>query len=288
LNSAHVYKRHSFISKDERVPIPTVNTKRDAIYSMGEPKDEEAISTDTFSPESDTIAINPDTEGILDEDFIHSGRDINGTSSEDTEHRTQARKHIKKQSLNNAEENKDKTEYVLVKDTLAVIYKKELEALTQSAVEHAYFDALNKKKNELKDCISSAQRILDELIQKHEEYMAQYTNELKYMAIEIAEKMILEKISIDDAILKKLVLKNIKSVKNAEWINCELSERLVGLVDLINKELEMPEYKGKTSVVADADADDTCRITTGAGTIISTITVQADNLRKAFTEADKE
>ena len=100
--------------------------------------------------------------------------------------------------------------------------------------------------------------------------------------------MLLEKIDVDDTVLKKLVLQNVKNVKNAVWINVELSERLVGLVDSVKKELESSDYKGRISVFAVAEKEDTCRITTDEGTIVSTIGVQADNLRKAFREADRE
>ena len=108
------------------------------------------------------------------------------------------------------------------------------------------------------------------------------------MAVDIAEKMLLEKINMDDAVLKRLVLQNLKNVKTAEWISVELSERLVGLVDSVKKELDAAEFKGRVSVSAVAEKEDTCRVTTEDGTVVSTISVQADNLRKAFREAEKE
>ncbi len=284
MNSAHVYKRHNFVSKDECVRIPDGNIKRNAINLLAE-QDEE-ISSDAFLTPSDTIAINSNPAGIPDKDPINSDKYLKGEANSDFEHQPETKKQTKK-AANTAgiEQEPDK-------EALSLIYKKELEALSKAAAEaaaqSAYFDALNKKKCELKECISDVQMLLNELTHKHEEFIEHYTNELKYMAVDIAEKMILEKISADDAILKKLVLQNIKTVKNAEWINVELSERLVGLVDYVKKELEMPEYKGRTSVYTVTDKDDTCRVTTDEGTIVSTISVQANNLRKAFKEADEE
>ncbi|MFB0921275.1 MAG: hypothetical protein QMB62_10420 [Oscillospiraceae bacterium] len=276
MNSAHVYKRHNFVSKDESVRIPQSDVKHDAINLKVEP-DEEDISTVIFSPGSDTIAINPDSAGISENDSVSPG---------DFEQQPETKKQRKRVS------HAIVGEQTADKEALSLIYKKELEALSKAAVEaaaqSAYFDALNKKKSELKGCISDVQKLLNELTQKHEEFIEQYTNELKYMAVDIAEKMILEKISADDAILEKLVLQSVKSVKSAEWISVELSERLVGLVDYVKKELEMPEYKGRTSVNTVTGEIDTCRVTTDEGTLVSTINVQADNLRKVFKEADKE
>ena len=288
MNNAYVYKTHSFVSKNECVRIPDGNIKHDAINLVVFPKSEDEILDNSIAAESDTIAINPNPAGIPDEPSVNSDCCLNDKFSENSESVQDAHKPRKKAAHHNVEVSTLDNVSLADRETLSVIYKKELDLLSQSVAEAAYFDALNKKKRELKDCISDVKTTLDELVKKHEEFMEQYTNELKYMAIDIAEKMICDKIKSDDEVLKKLVLQNIKSVKSAEWINVELSEKLVGLVDSIKTELETPEYKGRTSVVPVADKDDVCRITTEDGTIVSDIGVQADNLRKAFREADKE
>ena len=284
MNSAHVYKRHSFIS-NECVRIPDEDIKHDAIEPLSGPRSEEEMS---FSVESEATEVNSDAARIAEP--VNSDDCLNGTVSDDAGHETELKKQGKRADLNSPVEIKSNPDQVPDKEALSLIYKKELDELSraaaQAAAQSAYFDALNKKKCELKECISDVQTLLNELTHKHEEFIEQYTNELKYMAVNIAEKMILEKISDDDEILQKLVLQNVKSVKNADWIGVELSERLVGLVDYIKKELEMPEYKGKANVNMVADKIDTVRITTEDGTLVSTISVQANNLRKAFKEAD--
>ena len=275
MNSAHVYKRHNFVSKNECVRIPDGNNKHDAINLVVE-QNEEETSSGVFSVSSDTIAINPTPAGIPNKENSGSGDSV--YLPETKKQRKEADSTIS-------------TGKVADKATLSLIYETELEALAkasaQAAAQTAYFDALNQKKCELKDCISSVKTMLNELSQKHQEFIENYTNELKYMAVDIAEKMILEKISADDSVLNKLVLQNVKAVKNADWIGVELSERLVGLVDYVKKELEMPEYR-KASVTTVADKEDTLRITTDEGTLVSTISVQANNLRKAFQEAEDE
>ena len=287
LNSAHVYKRHSFISNDESVRIPEVNIKHDAINRTVTAIDEEAL-VNTCSDESDYTGINQKSAGKTIEDSINFGEGLKDALSEGGDQHTGCKDIKNNTNHKNAGGNALDSYSTADKEALSAIYKKELEEITQAAVESAYFDALNKKKRELKESISNVQRILDELVQRHEEFIEQYTNELKYMSIDIAEKMLLEKISVDDVVLKKLVLQNLKNVKNAEWINVELSEQLVGLVDSVKLELEAAEYKGRTNVLAVAEKEDTCRITTEEGTLVSTISVQADNLRKAFREAEKE
>lgn len=287
MNSARVFKGHGFVPNDESVRIPDREINHDVISMMGAQENEEEESPDSILYESDPISVFPTSEAIPDNNPINAPPGVKDVMPNDAEQQPELKKHRKKTDLAT---NINNDGNVADKERPSLLYKKELESLSkaaaQAAAQSAYFDALNQKKRELKNCISDVQRLLNVLIEEHEEFIEEYTKELKYMAVDIAEKMILEKIPADDGILNRLVLENIKTVKKAEWISVEVSERLVGLVDFVKVELEKPEYKGKTHVVAVSDNDDICRITTNEGTTVSTISVQANNLRKAFSEAD--
>ena len=171
-------------------------------------------------------------------------------------------------------------------EELRELYENELAELCGAVGEQAYHDAVSRKTTELKDCIDSVKALMDEMALQQQEYMRQYTEELKYMAVDIAEKLVLEKISEDDAILQRLVLQSVNSVKNAEWLNVEVSERLVGLVDYLRKELAKPEYNGKATVFPIQGTDGLCRVTTEDGTIVCSIEAQAETLREAFRRAE--
>ena len=84
------------------------------------------------------------------------------------------------------------------------------------------------------------------------------------------------------------MLQSVSSLKNAAWLNVEISERLVGLVDFIRKELDKPEYNGRATAFPVAGTDGICRVTTEDGTIVSSIEAQAQNLRSAFREAERQ
>lgn len=171
-------------------------------------------------------------------------------------------------------------------EELRQIYENELKELCKNTAEQAYYDALNRKKAELRECVDSVKNLMDQMAQAQQEFIRQYSEELKFMAVDIAEKIILQKISEDDAFLQPLVLQSIGSLKNAQWLNVEISERLVGLVDFIRGELDKPEYSGKATVFPVAGTDGLCRVTTEDGTIVSSIEVQAQNLRDAFRDAE--
>lgn len=274
MNSAHVFKRQSFIAKNERVRIPDANIKHDAINLKG--------ADENYEP-----AINPRVTDEDDNNAIEAEICLSETITEEKNLQAEKVRADKKEFRKDAHQDAEEFSREPSTQTLSETYKRELEELSASVAENAYYDALTKKKGELRDCISSVQNMMDELTSKHNEFIEQYTYELKYMAVDIAEKMMFEKISEDDAILHRLVLQSVNSVKNAEWLRVELSERLVGLVDFMKKELEKPEYKGRAHVFPVAGTDDICRVTTDEGTIVSTIGVQANNLRKAFMEADR-
>lgn len=283
MNSVHVYKRHNVVSINECIHIPAGDTKWDAANRAAKAKEEAANGMPAKTGE----AVHPAAAAEKKDADGSPEKRPNGAVSKDARP-AKAEAPTGKPDAGQKGKKPEGGGRALSKEELSSIYKKELRELAQSAAENAYYDALNKKKHELKDCVSNVQKVLDELIREHEEFIEQYTGELKYMAVDIAEKMLLDRISADESVLQGLVLRNIKNVKNAQWINVEVSERLVEVVGAVKKELEQSEFKGKTNVIAVADKEDTCRITTEEGTVVSTIRVQAENLRKVFREAERE
>jgi len=245
------YKIPNFVSKNERVRIPDVDYER--------------------MQQRDNCSIK-----ISEIVFPSEANSSEMTSGEESEN-----------SDSKKQEEEKLLPKIISKDELKAIYEQSLKELAASVAQQAYYDSLNKKKAELKDCINGVQALLDEMVTAHKQFIEEYTNELKYMAVDIAEKIILEKISEDDLILQRLVLQTVNNVKNAEWLNVEISERLVGLVDSIKKELDKPEYNGRAFVFPVAGTDSICRVTTNDGTVVSTIEVQTDNLRKTFREFEQ-
>lgn len=252
----NVYKHHHLISKGERVKIPAY----DDILPRPEPEEDSGIAD------------------IQEEDESLAGDTASGDYPE-----------VAEQESREAEKDTEAAKAKLPdKQELKMLYEQELKELADNMAQQAYFDALKQKKAELRDSIAGVQSLMDELVIGHRQFIEDYTNELKYMAIDIAEKMILEKISEDDLILQRLVLQTVNGVKNTEWLNVEISERLVGLVDTIKKELEKPEYNGRAFVFPVSGTDSVCRVVCNEGAIVSSIEVQAENLRKEFRNYDKQ
>ena len=119
-------------------------------------------------------------------------------------------------------------------------------------------------------------------------YMKEFTEELKYMALDIAERVLHKEIDEDKHALESLALQLVSEVKDASWINVEVSEHVDGLADSLKGKLQKAE-QGKTVFVEVKEVPpDTCRIVTEEGVVDATLSIQLKQLRDAFVKAEME
>ena len=185
------------------------------------------------------------------------------------------------------EEPQEKLVYP-TREELAEFYRDELNAIALEVEIKAYSDALQSKKAELQQSIDSISQKINEMEELQKAYLLDYEKKLKFFAIDIAEKLVCRKISEDDLYLQELVTKTVSECKGTNWLTLEVSDSLAGLVEAAKVELSKPEYRGVAEIKPIACADDTCVVSTETGAVVATISVQADNLRLAFREAEME
>ena len=178
--------------------------------------------------------------------------------------------------------------YYPTREELAEFYRDELNAIALEVEIKAYSDALQSKKAELQKSIDSISEKINEMEELQKTYLEDYEKKLKFFAIDIAEKLVCKKIGEDDLFLNELVTKTVSECKGTNWLTLEVSDALAGLVEAAKQELSKPEYRGVAEVKPVACADDTCVVRTETGAVVATISVQADNLRLAFREAEME
>ncbi|MBR2876099.1 MAG: hypothetical protein IKC01_03075 [Clostridia bacterium] len=174
------------------------------------------------------------------------------------------------------------------REELAEFYRDELNAIALEVEIKAYSDALQSKKDELQQSIDGISQKINEMEELQKAYLEEYEKKLKFFAIDIAEKLVCKKIDEDDLFLKELVLKTVSECKGTNWLKLEVSDALANLVEAAKQELAKPEYHGVAEVAPVACAGDTCVVSTETGAVVATISVQADNLRLAFREAEME
>ena len=173
------------------------------------------------------------------------------------------------------------------RDELTEYYHAELDEIRHHAAEQAYTEAVIKRRGELAECIKRVEIDLEEVQNLQNKFMTQYAKELKYFAIDVAEKLISEKVKTDDKILKKLVMQTVDGIRSSSWLDIELSEKLVGLIEEIREDLKKSEVHGRITISPMAHPTTTCRINTEEGTVVSSVGVQAENLRKLFRTMDE-
>lgn len=191
------------------------------------------------------------------------------------------------ETVTEPEEEVEKIVYP-TREEMAEFYRDELNAIALEVEVKAYSDALQEKKAELQRSIDSISEKINEMEKLHSDFLTEYEKKLKFFSIDIAEKFIQKKIDQDDLYLKELVTKTVSDCKNTNWMKVEISDALAGLVEVVKQELSKPEYHGVAEVAPIACAGDTCVVSTETGAVVATISVQADNLRLKFQEAEME
>ncbi len=175
----------------------------------------------------------------------------------------------------------------LTREELIAFYQPELQRICEEESQRAYADARMRKAGELKQCIAEVEQRMEELEDQQHAYMAAYAKNLKYLAVEIAEKFINQQIDENSKTLQKLVLNTIGKVKNANWMTVELSDRLVELIGCLKMELQKPEYHDGAELAPLSAPADTVRVTTDSGTVDASVSVQAKNLKSLFDSMDE-
>ena len=258
-----ILKYNGFLAPQDSVKIPDLSLFEDS-YDEEELLDDE--SGDSESEDLESQQLKSDDFKLA---FIEDAEDIPPPIEEEIIEKSFTPEYMSRAEL---------TEY----------YHKELEEIRRDAAIQGYEDAVLKKRGELAACVKTVELKLVEVQKLHDNFLEKYAQELKYLSIDIAEKIIMHKIQDDDKILKKLVLHTIASVRKSGWLDVEISEHLVSLVEDLRGELEQSTTHGRITVSPMACENGTCRVNAEEGTLVSSVSVQADNLRELFRDADMQ
>ncbi len=158
------------------------------------------------------------------------------------------------------------------------------------ARQEAYQVALQKRRGEIAQSIKNVDSKLEEIQKLHLDFLKKSAFELKFLAVDIAQKFVLTKLESNDTLLESLVVNTVANIKNTSWLDVEVSETLVSLIEVLKDQLHSGDTSGGrvTTITPKPCAIDTVRVNTEEGTVVSTISTQADNLRTYYEEMDKE
>jgi flagellar assembly protein FliH len=173
-------------------------------------------------------------------------------------------------------------------NTLLPEFQEELRRRVETALDRAYREALLERQEEIHRSLEVLSQGLGQLQEAHRTYIKEFTEELKYMALDIAEKILQKEITADPGALETMTLQLVSEVKNTPWINVEVSEQMDGLAERLKRQLSKAEQGKSIFVTAKDIPADGCRIETEDGIIDATLSVQLSQLRQAFVQSEEE
>lgn len=152
-----------------------------------------------------------------------------------------------------------------------------------AALEDGYRDGVRAKQEEIDACMLKMNQYLSELKIEQEEYFDEYASELKFTALEIAEKIVAQKLETDENVIIPLVRSAVKTLREVNWIKVEVSDKLKNAAAEL--ETVLSEAKSSQSIEVelrrDADAG-TCVVHTAEGVIVASVLQQIENIREYF------
>ena len=119
-----------------------------------------------------------------------------------------------------------------------------------------------------------------QLAQQQRQYFIRYEKALPDLALEIAGKVMEHAIQTDPLVLEPLVQRAVAQVKNAEWLEVQVSQQLPELAQELRKELQEWTDARHVEVTTDQNELGACVVHTPQGIIDASVSTQLDNLNK--------
>lgn len=167
--------------------------------------------------------------------------------------------------------------------------QKKADQIKSIAYEKGYSEGAQARNRLVTENIDSIHQAISEMKNDQDEYFDVYARELKGLSVDVAEKLICQKLEDDDKLLFSLVKRAIRSIRDAEWIKVEVSDKLKNSASQLEKELSDIKENQRVEVELRRNADKgTCVIHTAEGVIVASVLTQLQNIREYFSEYTDE
>ncbi len=193
----------------------------------------------------------------------------------------QIRRTIEKNALEKANEVSHKVLQSARQEREKILAQAQEDAkrIRTEAQQTAYQDVLNKKHQQIDECISRVNSLLEDLQKQQQSFLQQYEDGLFSIALEIAEKVVRTSIPQHEELMVPLVREAVSTVKNADWISVEVSDQLPGLVEKLKQEFAAWKSIQVSGIGLPVDG---CFVNTPDGVVEASASVQLENLKILF------
>ena len=162
------------------------------------------------------------------------------------------------------------------------------EKIRTDAYNEAAQKAIDEKNAEVNSIINEFRSVLEDMKAAQLDYFERYAVEMKMLALDISEKVIMHKVEEDDLLMLDLIAKNIKSIRDADWITIEISNKLPQLAEAIERAMESVGMSDKTEIQQIASKDKSSCILRATDRIVDiSLKTQLNNIRSYFEKCDE-
>ncbi|WMJ82923.1 hypothetical protein ACS3UN_01205 [Oscillospiraceae bacterium LTW-04] len=158
----------------------------------------------------------------------------------------------------------------------------QIERDRQAACIEGQQQALEQTTKDITNCIRNIEQTLAHLESAQAGFITGYEQDLKWMALEIAQKILMDKITADDTQLVPLVMNAVNSVSNSPWMSVEISEHMTGLLTQLQQKLQDNPVGSKVNIRLIDAPPDTCIVETPDKFFDASIRQQIENLKGYF------
>ena len=139
---------------------------------------------------------------------------------------------------------------------------------------------MEEKRQRIENLLGATEELLNQLAQQQRQYFTRYEKALPDLALEIAGKVMEHAIQTDPLVLEPLVQRAVAQVKNAEWLEVQVSQQLPELAQELRKELQEWTDARHVEVTTDQNELGACVVHTPQEIIDASVSTQLDNLNK--------
>ncbi len=152
----------------------------------------------------------------------------------------------------------------------------------QAACVQGRQEAVAQTTKDISNCIQNIEKAIARLESAQAAFITGHEQDLKWMALEIAQKILMDTINADDTRLVPLVMAAVNSVGNAPWMSVEISEHMTGLLTQLQQKLKDNPSAGRVNIRLIDAPPDTCIVETPDKFFDASITQQIENLKGYF------
>lgn len=145
-----------------------------------------------------------------------------------------------------------------------------------------YAEALKEHSAAIKKCVQEVEAAICRIESAQAAFITGYESDLKWTALEIAQKILADTIKADETRLIPLVIAALRSVKSSPWMTVELSENAAGVLSELQEQLKAETFAGKVDFKLIPAPADTCVIETTDKFFDASISQQIENLKAYF------